>query len=698
MSSPAAGRRHAARHHVRHRPTRSTGMARRCVAIGVTLPVVAGAMLTPTVSPAAASTVSVSTAASAPSAPPAPTVRKSLRLRGAVAQAGGAVPRCTRYSTDRATPCADAGHADADDTTATSGRTRLTIPRGARVVWARLYWGGATSAVTDPAVRLAAPGAAVTRVHAVPDDVYRTADGYQASADVTELVAGGGRYAVDGVRADHRAATGAYGGWKLLVVYADRTAPRRTVTIYDGFLPGQASALRVARGAASAPTAASTRSQVGVVAFGGDATRVVRARRPEGPWATIPGTPVAPSSPGRVRARMPRWFSPGAGTPLAIDSTGCACRPAAVYVQTGRPASAARHAKAASSSAPDPADPPRTSTGSGTSDAPGASRSGASSAVGSAAPDTSGSAGLAVTGVSAGPVRPNGDTAYTVTARNAGPVTARDVTVGSRLGTGVTYVAGPKRTTRHGRRITTELGDVRAGSTVTVTLRLTVRAHAAARAIGTTTVRTRNGPPRAAATLQCPPTRHPAGTGRAAPRTDASPPVRTRTDAHATAPTAEPRTVIDAPAPRRSPAHPPMVAPSRARPTRRAHATPSPTAAAARRGSPEHGPGTTADGAVGRAPRVRHGIAPSASPRAPSTSPDTGHAEDATPSGSRTARAHAAAGRPIAIPAPAPHPRSPASGHALPFTGLPLAMIGGAAGMLLLFGALALQLARRRRR
>lgn len=310
MSSPAAGRRHAARHHVRHRPTRSTGMARRCVAIGVTLPVVAGAMLTPTVSPAAASTVSVSTAASAPSAPPAPTVRKSLRLRGAVAQAGGAVPRCTRYSTDRATPCADAGHADADDTTATSGRTRLTIPRGARVVWARLYWGGATSAVTDPAVRLAAPGAAVTRVHAVPDDVYRTADGYQASADVTELVAGGGRYAVDGVRADHRAATGAYGGWKLLVVYADRTAPRRTVTIYDGFLPGQASALRG--------------THRGVDALAGRCGRVRRRRHP-GRTRPTAGGPVGDDS---GNAGRPVLAGPRArqDAPLVLARGGHAAR------------------------------------------------------------------------------------------------------------------------------------------------------------------------------------------------------------------------------------------------------------------------------------------------------------------------------------------------------------------------------------
>lgn len=602
-------------------------------------------------------------------------MRKTLRLRGAVAQAGGTVAQCAPRTADHTTSCAGAGHLGAGNATATSGRARLRIPHGARVEWARLYWGGAAPGTADPAVRLAVPGASVRRVRAASGDVYRTVGGYQASADVTKLIAGGGAgtYAVGGIRAAHRARDQAAGGWNLLVVYADRGAPRSAVTVYDGFRPGQTSALRSTGDASPAVASAPARSRVGVLAFGGTATRVIRARRPEGPWATIPGTPVASASPGRVRATMPTWFAPGAGTPLAIDSVGCGCRPAVAYVQTELPGPATRRPAVASAPGPGAADPPRTSAAPGTPDSSG----------------TSDSAGLAVLGASTGPVRSDGAAAYTVTVHNAGPGTARDVTLDSRLGAGIGYDKGPKRTTHQGRMVTTDLGDVHAGSTVTVTIRITVPARSAARATGTSTVRTPNGPPRAAATLQCPSVRRPAGTGRSTRGTAGSTSEHTRAGAYpnATVPSIRPRTVVDDPA-RRHPVHAPVVAPPRTRSTPRARPAPR-TAATVRRGPAEREARPAAEAAASRSPRVRHGSVPGISPRPPSA-PPTGSAERTNPPGPPTAR-------PLAIPAPAPSPGAHALGHMLPFTGLPLVLLCGAAGVMLLFGALALQLARRRR-
>ena len=135
---------------------------------------------------------------------------------------------------------------DSDGTTFDSSSADLTLPAGATVLFAGLYWGGDVNAGTggvdapDPtakgSVELAVPGGAYATVSASQVDTSSAQPArYQGFADVTAAVAaaGNGTYTV----ADVQAATGndRYGGWSLVVAYHDAAQPPRNLTVFDGF-------------------------------------------------------------------------------------------------------------------------------------------------------------------------------------------------------------------------------------------------------------------------------------------------------------------------------------------------------------------------------------------------------------------------------------------------------------------------------
>ncbi|WP_206336306.1 DUF3344 domain-containing protein, partial [Streptomyces torulosus] len=136
---------------------------------------------------------------------------------------------------------------DSDPNTYNSSRGEVRLPTGARVTYARLYWGGNLRVgeqkppESNERVLIAEPGGAYKEVLAdtmVGHRVARGADAYQASADVTELVrsSGSGLYTVAQVNvAMGRSAAGAWGGWTLVVAYEDESEPRRHLALWDGF-------------------------------------------------------------------------------------------------------------------------------------------------------------------------------------------------------------------------------------------------------------------------------------------------------------------------------------------------------------------------------------------------------------------------------------------------------------------------------
>lgn len=170
---------------------------------------------------------------------------------------------------------------DQDPNTYNSSRAEVRLPRGARVSYARLYWGGNLRVgeqkppQDNGRVLIAEPGGAYKEVLAdtvVGHRVARGADAFQASADVTRLVrsSGAGLYTVAQVNvAMGRSTAGAWGGWTLVVAYKDRSAPLRHLAVWDGFdtlAGGENRAVRL-RNAAFPKNA---KGRVGMVAYDGD--------------------------------------------------------------------------------------------------------------------------------------------------------------------------------------------------------------------------------------------------------------------------------------------------------------------------------------------------------------------------------------------------------------------------------------------
>ncbi|MEU6802299.1 DUF3344 domain-containing protein [Streptomyces neyagawaensis] len=173
---------------------------------------------------------------------------------------------------------------DRDPNTYNSSRGEVRLPRGARVSYARLYWGGNLRVgeqkppKDNGRVLIAEPGGAYKEVLAdkvVGHRVARGADAFQASADVTRLVrsSGSGLYTVAQVNvAMGRSAAGAWGGWTLMVAYENPAEPLRHLAMWDGFdaLTKGGEQRLTLRGLAFPKRA---RGQVGLVAYNGDRGR-----------------------------------------------------------------------------------------------------------------------------------------------------------------------------------------------------------------------------------------------------------------------------------------------------------------------------------------------------------------------------------------------------------------------------------------
>jgi hypothetical protein len=139
------------------------------------------------------------------------------------------------------------GYVDVDSNASTfdSSSATLTLPAGATVAWAGLYWSADTSAGSGGSadshsssrdqVKLAVGGGAYQTVTAASGDVLASSSQpsrYRGFANVTSLVTGSGTYTVANVKAG----TGSdrFAGWALFVVYRDSAQTLRHVNVYDG--------------------------------------------------------------------------------------------------------------------------------------------------------------------------------------------------------------------------------------------------------------------------------------------------------------------------------------------------------------------------------------------------------------------------------------------------------------------------------
>ncbi|WP_198551492.1 MULTISPECIES: Ig-like domain-containing protein [unclassified Stenotrophomonas] len=193
--------------------------------------------------------------------------RHSFNVRGDVAMVGNALLTCATSGTGSAN-CASQRmsnstggngnrvmefiNVDAEGlpsaVPANSSAATLSVPAGARIRSAGLYW-GARAGNTDAArrtIQLRLPGGTYRSVTASAADLNTFNDQgdtnanrpYTAYADVTALVAasGNGTYYAGGLTAvtGNGGGLGNYGGWALIVLYEDDSKPFRRLMVFDG--------------------------------------------------------------------------------------------------------------------------------------------------------------------------------------------------------------------------------------------------------------------------------------------------------------------------------------------------------------------------------------------------------------------------------------------------------------------------------
>lgn len=244
----------------------------------------------------------------AASAAPAPkelprvpfTQRYQAVQHGGLVRASNSGISCRREESPQAEPCAEVkrgaagvngdfemfySEVDKDPDTYNSTRAELKVPKGAKVSYARLYWGGNLRVgeqkppEDNGRVLVAEPGGAYKEVLAdtvIGHHADAGSDAYQASADVTPLVrkGGAGMWTVAQLNiAMGHSEVGAWGGWTLVVAYEHPQEPVRRISLWDGFedlAAGGGEAAGETVGIDGLDSPAGSAGRAGVVAYDGD--------------------------------------------------------------------------------------------------------------------------------------------------------------------------------------------------------------------------------------------------------------------------------------------------------------------------------------------------------------------------------------------------------------------------------------------
>ncbi len=159
---------------------------------------------------------------------------------------------------------------DGDGSTINSSTANLTVPAGATVVWAGLYWGGYSATGSRNQCRFGTPAAGYATLTATQLDAGGSA--YSAYVEVTNRVVTGGTgtYRVGNVQST--TGTNQYAGWSLVVVYRLGSLPPRNLTVIDGYgeVTPTSPPIDVPVSGFLTPPAGPVQSRVGVVTYEGD--------------------------------------------------------------------------------------------------------------------------------------------------------------------------------------------------------------------------------------------------------------------------------------------------------------------------------------------------------------------------------------------------------------------------------------------
>jgi hypothetical protein len=212
--------------------------------------------------------------------------------------------------------------ADGDPATFDSSASVLTLPTGASVLFAGLYYGGRLAAGNggSPAP---SPGARNTvRFKAPGDTAYRSLTAsqvddastqYQGFVNVTSIVsaAGAGNYWTANVQVGTGLSDSGSGGWALVVAYGDPAAPSRNLSVFDGMQAVGSTSVTIPLSGFQTPLSGPVTSTVGLVAYreiwGPPATaRRSRVGRAPSPRCRMPSTRDHQRPPRRTRTSSTR--------------------------------------------------------------------------------------------------------------------------------------------------------------------------------------------------------------------------------------------------------------------------------------------------------------------------------------------------------------------------------------------------------
>jgi len=194
-----------------------------------------------------------------PNAPRPYEERYAVNIQGNFLMKGNTNLRCTSGCPSSPTtnnPGVFMGYedVDSDGSTVNSSSSNISIPVGASVIYAGLYWGGlynsSNSGITNPSgtlsideVKLKTPGSATystitAEVRNIETTSFAGWRSFMSHADITSQVqsAGNGNYFIaDIALATGRSFTGPYGGWNMVVIYEDPAEKTRNIALWDGF-------------------------------------------------------------------------------------------------------------------------------------------------------------------------------------------------------------------------------------------------------------------------------------------------------------------------------------------------------------------------------------------------------------------------------------------------------------------------------
>ncbi|MFN8586645.1 MAG: hypothetical protein U0704_02500 [Candidatus Eisenbacteria bacterium] len=161
---------------------------------------------------------------------------------------------------------------DGVSSTFSSTNATFTLPAGATVTWAGLYWGGYTTNALRSTVKFGVPGGGTTYSTLNASRLDASGSAYQAFAEVTTQVraAGSGVYRVADVYST-AGTSNVHAGWALVVVYADPTQPARNLVVFDGYaLVSGTTTVNMTVNGFVTPPAGAVNTRLGVVALEGD--------------------------------------------------------------------------------------------------------------------------------------------------------------------------------------------------------------------------------------------------------------------------------------------------------------------------------------------------------------------------------------------------------------------------------------------